>query len=295
MHQLGQLLTGSLCFMIFVLNSLLLGGIIYFFIPFKFFGPTEKVKNWATRTMVSIAEIWIGINTWFISAIHDIEWKISGLESLSYDKSYLVIANHRSWVDIPVLQKTLNKKIPFLRFFLKRPLIYIPILGGAWWALDFPFLKRHSPKYLSKHPEKRGEDFQTIRRTCESFKGKPISILNFLEGTRFTPKKHDAQKPPYSHLLKPKLGGLAFVLDAMGEQFDSLIDVTIYYPSVSPDLWSLLSGSVKEIVVQIQTWPIPSELSKGNYFEDEKSRKKLHAWIRLIWESKDRRLGALFN
>jgi 1-acyl-sn-glycerol-3-phosphate acyltransferase len=58
--------------------------------------------------------------------------------------------------------------------------------------------------------------------------------MNFLEGTRFTPAKHAKQQSPYRHLLKPKAGGIALALNAMGDKFRAILDVTIVYPDGAP-------------------------------------------------------------
>jgi 1-acyl-sn-glycerol-3-phosphate acyltransferase len=159
----------------------------------------------------------------------------------------LVVANHQSWVDILVLQKVLNRKVPFLKFFLKKDLIYVPVIGLCWWALDFPFMQRYSAAFLARHPHLKGKDVSTTRKACEKFRYKPVSVMNFLEGTRFTPEKHDKQQSPFSNLLKPKAGGISFVLNAMGEHLHKLLDVTIYYPKGAPSFWDYISGNVHNI------------------------------------------------
>jgi 1-acyl-sn-glycerol-3-phosphate acyltransferase len=166
-----------------------------------------------------------------------------GFEALRDDGHYLVLANHQSWVDIVVLQTVLNRRIPFLRFFLKSELIWVPFLGLAWWALDFPFMKRYSRRTLARNPELAGKDIEATRRACEKFKGMPVSVMNFVEGTRFTAAKHGRQSPPYRHLLKPKAGGVAFVMDAMGSALHSVVDATIAYPAGIPTMLDLLSGA----------------------------------------------------
>jgi 1-acyl-sn-glycerol-3-phosphate acyltransferase len=123
---------------------------------------------------------------------------------------YLVLSNHQSWVDILILQKVFNRRIPFMRFFLKQQLIWVPMLGLAWWALDFPFMQRHTKSQLQKRPELAGQDIAATRKACEKFLGKPVSIMIFPEGTRFTPAKHAQQQSPFQHLLKPKSGGMAY-------------------------------------------------------------------------------------
>ncbi len=181
--------------------------------------PVKSLRDFFSRVMVGIAENFISCNNWFLDTFYRIHWDVRGLEGLRMDRNYLVSANHQSWVDIVVLQKVLNRRIPFGRFFIKQELIYVPLLGLAWQALDVPRLKRYSKEsFPDKHPEKkRGEDLATTRRMCETLRGKPIAILNFLEGTRFTAAKHAKQNSPYKNLLKPKTGWLAFVIEAMGE------------------------------------------------------------------------------
>ena len=137
--------------------------------------------------MTALAEGWIGTNNAMFRLMGSLPLDTRGLEGLSTREWYLVVSNHRSWVDILVLQAVFNRRIPFLKFFLKQQLIWVPFLGLAWWALDFPFMRRHSPEYLEKHPEQRGKDLDVTRRACEKFRLIPTSVMNFVEGTRFTP------------------------------------------------------------------------------------------------------------
>jgi hypothetical protein len=135
---------------------------------------------------------------------------------LRTDTSYLVISNHQSWVDIPALIQALNRRTPFFKFFLKKELIWVPFLGLAWWALDYPFMKRYSKAFLAKHPELAGQDLKITKEACELFKRQPVTVVNYLEGTRFNETKRKQQGSPFKRLLKPKAGGVAFVLAAMG-------------------------------------------------------------------------------
>lgn len=241
--------------------------------------------------MIIMGERWIAVNDWNIRNLHRIQWEITGRENLDYNCPYLVVANHQSWVDIVVLQHVFNCRIPFMRFFLKIELFYVPIFGLVWWALDFPFMRRYSAEYLKKRPEKRGQDLVTTKIMVQRFRGRPVSILNFLEGTRFTPQKHAKQNSPYRHLLTPKVGGVAFVLQAMGEQFKELLDVTIQYPEGAPNLWQLLCGRCHKIVVNVRRLPIPDWTTEGNYIEDVVHRERMQAWVREIWAEKDKFLS----
>ena len=286
-------LKGALASVIVIVNTLFWAILIYVFALLKFLIPLPGFRLWCRRVMVAIAENWIAINSLEARAFHDIKWDIQGTENLSYDRSYLVCANHQSWVDIVVLQTVLNRRIPFLRFFLKRELAYVPLLGLAWWALDFPFMRRYSKEFLAKNPHMRGKDLETTKQACERFRGMNISILNFLEGTRLTRAKHEKSRSPFRNLLPPKTGGIAFVLQTMGQQFDALLDVTLFYPEGSPTFWDLLSGRMNEVVVRIRRIEIPQAFLEGNYLEQDDFRESMQAWVRDLWTSKDQLLDTL--
>jgi hypothetical protein len=98
---------------------------------------------------------------------------------------------------------------------------------------------------------------------------------------------------PFRHLLRPKVGGIAFVLESMGEQFHSLLDVTIFYPQGPVNMWGFLSGKLPAIEVEIHEIPIPEQLLGGSYLNDLVYREKMQTWIQQLWEQKDRRLSEL--
>jgi 1-acyl-sn-glycerol-3-phosphate acyltransferase len=221
------------------------------------------------------------------------QWDVEGLDDLDRRSWYLVSCNHQSWVDILVLQHLLNRRIPLLKFFIKRQLIWVPVMGLAWWALEFPFMRRHSEEYLRRHPEMRGKDQETTRRACARFSLIPTSVMSFLEGTRFTPAKHRRQGSPYRHLLKPKAGGLALALNAMGEKFRSILDVTIVYPGGPPTFWQFLCGRVDRIVVRAQSLPVPRELAAGDYAGDPAVREAFQQWVHALWRDKDALIDSL--
>ena len=117
--------------------------------------------------------------------------------------------------------------------------------------------------------------------------------MNFLEGTRLTAAKHSAQRSPYKNLLKPKIGGLSMALATMGEQFDSLLDVTILYPHGVPTFWDILSGRVREIRVRVREIAIPRDLIDGDYERDAAFRARVQAWVHAMWQEKDQLLEEL--
>lgn len=222
------------------------------------------------------------------------QWGVQGIEQLDKSQWYLVIANHQSWADIFILQYLLNRKIPMLKFFLKQQLMCVPVLGLCWWALDFPFMKRYSKDYLAKYPHKRGADFESTRRACHKFKLAPVVVFNFIEGTRFTPTKHKAQESPYQWLLKPRAGGVAFVIGAMGDKLDTLLDVTIAYPDhKQPNFLDLMCGRVDRLQVRVQKKFIPEQLLNRDYSEDKVFRGEFQHWITQLWLEKDALINQL--
>jgi len=194
-----------------------------------------------------------------------------------------------------VLQHLLNRRIPLLKFFIKQQLIWVPVMGLAWWALDFPFMRRHTEDFLKKHPEMRGKDQETTRRACAKFALIPTSVMNFLEGTRFTPAKHAKQNSPYKHLLKPKAGGMALALNAMGDKFQSILDVTIVYPDGAPTFRQFLRGDLQRVIVRVHNLPIPAHLLSGDYTQDAAFREAFSQWVQQLWRDKDAQISELLN
>lgn len=286
-RAIRKIVVGALSLLLLLLNTLSCFTAILPFALLKALVPFSSVRSFATRTVVLFGQCWISVNAWFLAALGLLRLRIEGEVPRNLETSYLVWANHQSWVDIMVLQNALNRQIPFLRFFIKSELFWVPLMGVAWWALDFPFMKRYTKEEIAKDPRKKGVDLKTTREACEKFRGLNVSILNFLEGTRFTPEKRDALRSPYRHLLPPKAGGIGYVLGAMGSQFHSLIDVTIYYPKGPRSFMSLLSGGVGEVRLHIESVPIPPSLLRRSEDGEEADRREVQEWIRVRWTMKD--------
>lgn len=259
--------------------------------------PLPGLRRACNGVLTAIAESWIGVNNWCWDRFTPTRLDVLGLEpgQLQRDGHYLVLANHQSWVDILVLQKVFNRRAPLLRFFLKRQLFWVPLLGLAWWALDFPFMGRYTPRQVARNPELAGRDIAATRRACEKFRIIPVSIMNFVEGTRFTAAKHDAQHSPYRHLLKPKSGGVAFVLDAMGPGLQAILDVSIAYPQGRPAMLDLLAGRIDRIRVRVRMRPLPGHLADGDYQNDREFRVRFQKWMNGLWEHKDADLAQLLG
>lgn len=278
---------------IVALSTLLCVVAIYAVAFLRFICPVEDVRRVLSRALPAVPECWISVNNGLMRLMHRISWDITGLEGLRRDRWYLICCNHQSAVDIAVLQRVFRRKISFIRFFIKQELFWMPLLGLAWWALDYPFVKRYSKDFLDRHPEMRGKDLDATRRACMRLRQAPTAILNFVEGTRFTPSKHASQNSPYRHLLRPKAGGMALAIASMGDSFSSLLDVTIAYPDGVPGLWDLFSGKLKRVRVHVEQRGIPAEFQGGDYANDALFRERFHEWIQRIWREKDERIAAM--
>ncbi|WHI51886.1 acyltransferase [Microbulbifer sp. MLAF003] len=280
-------------------STLLAIGTIVCFIPILFFVvlrlilPFAALRKFFAIIFISCAEAWLTLNKGWMKLTQKTQWDVQGDESLDKDGWYLVTSNHQSWVDIFVLQSIFNRKIPFLKFFIKQELIKVPVMGVCWWALDFPFMKRYNKEFLKKHPEMRGKDLEATKKACERFKLTPTSIMNFLEGTRFTQDKHDRQGSPFAHLLKPKSGGIAFAMQSMGKQLNRLLNVTIVYPDGIPSFADFLGGKVKRVIVRVEQIRIPERFFLADYVNDQVFRAEFNQWVYELWREKDMLIGKL--
>jgi 1-acyl-sn-glycerol-3-phosphate acyltransferase len=240
-----------------------------------------------TRASSWLIERWIECIIFAIRLTMKTEWDIQGVEQLSRNQWYFISSNHQFWTDLPALLIVFHNHVPSLKIFAKREILWIPIVGIGCWAIDFPFMKRYSQSYLKQHPEKRGEDLKITRKACERYKDTPVSILNFTEGTRFRPEKHRRQNSPYRHLLRPKAGGFAYALHAMGGRIKTLLDVTIVYPKEPGGLWQFLCGAVSQVIVRVEKSQISEEYLKGDYLNDSSFRTNFQNWVNECWQRKD--------
>lgn len=289
-----HLLTGILTSALVLINTLVCMIPLMVFALLKLLIPIALFKVFCFEAVRSIAATWISLNILIFRYLTPTYWDIRGQQALNRQESLLVISNHQTWVDIPALMVAIHGKAPFFTFFLKRELIWVPLLGLAWWALEYPFMRRHSKAQLEKNPQLRGQDLDITRKACDRLNGRPVSLVNYLEGTRFTPEKHQQQQSPYQYLLKPKSGGVAFTLNAMNNQLAHYLDITlVYLGEQPPTFWNLLSGKVERVIIDIQKQPIPIAMMQGDYQQDPVFRANFQAWINQLWQAKDQRIKRL--
>ena len=272
-------------------NTLFWGAAVTLLGLVKLITPTRELRRRVRLALSEMGDRWAAGNNRIFDSTLTTKWEISGTGELRPEDHYLIVSNHVSWTDIFVLFRAFHRRVAFPRFFMKQELMWFPIVGQACWAMDFPFMRRYTPEFLEKHPEKRGKDLETTKITCRRYRRIPLAILNFLEGTRYTKAKHAQQQSPYRHLLRPRVGGVAFVLASLAEQLDGFVDTTIAYPRAEVTLWDFLSNRIDRIVVDVRLLPIPDEFRTDAIAERGPARDHFRTWIETIWREKDTRLA----
>ena len=251
--------------------------------------PNGKARIGIGSLMDRIIDGWVASNRLLVWALRlsVIDARFGDAGGLRRDGWYLVVSNHQSWVDIIVLQNTLLGRIPPLKFFTKRELIWVPLVGVAMWFLGFPYVRRYGRERLAQNPELAEHDRNATLKASQGFAERPTSVLSFLEGTRFTEAKHAAQSSPYRHLLRPKAGGLSYVATALGGRAPSLVDMTIHYHGGVPGFWDFLCGRCRRIDVTVDTLAVPEPLTHTG----SDRREVLNRWVDGLWQAKDRRVA----
>ena len=286
-------LHGAVIVVLLIINTVFWAVPIYALILIKVLLPKSALRDAVSRAVAWLAQRWAMTNTLLVHVCMRVQWDIRLDAEVKPDGQYLVASNHQTWNDIFVLMAVFGRRAPFFKFFIKQELIWVPILGLAWWGLDYPFMKRYSKEQIAKNPALKGKDLETTRNACEAFKNQPALVLNFLEGTRFTQAKHDQQQSPYRHLLKPKAGGFAFTVSALGERLNSLLDVTIVYPGGAVGFWDFACGRMRRVIVEVTPLKVPPEMYGGDYENDPQYRAHFQEWIAGLWSQKDQRISQL--
>ncbi len=282
-------LRGVIVGLLLFLNLLFWVFLLYIFAIPMYLSPKKSAwRRWWRHKILAFPYSWQTCHCLLLMITTPVDWQITGTDNLKRKDWYLLISNHVSWLDIIVLFRTFWRKIPFLKFFMKRELIWqFPFGAQACAILDFPFMTRYSKEFLRKNPHLKGKDIETTRLACDKFASTPTSVINFVEGGRFTEAKHQRQNSPYKHLLKPKAGGIAFTLNAMNHSLHKLLNITIVYPHKDISLWQFLCGKVKKITVNVEQIPI-TEQWYGDYENDREFRAVFQNKINELWQAKDK-------
>ena len=113
---------GCLSLTLYVLNTVYWCLLLFIVAAAKAMIPLESWRRECSRTLNVIAENWVWVNTLNQKLTSNTRWVVEGIENLERSQWYLVLANHQSWVDILVMQRVFYRKIPLLKFFLKKEL-----------------------------------------------------------------------------------------------------------------------------------------------------------------------------
>lgn len=285
-------LRGCLALLLYTVNTVFWTSLLFLVAIPKLAIPVRACQRVFARLSVALASCWICVNNFNLRLVNRVRWEFQGLAGLKKDAWYLLVANHQSWMDILVLQKAMLGRVPFLRFFIKKSLIWMPLLGQAWWVMDFPFLARHSKEQLKKNPSLAKQDLRAISKACEKFKMLPTTVMVFAEGSRVTAAKRALQESPYAHLLKPKVGGIARTLKAMGGQLDAVLNVTVAYPQGVKGFWEFICLKHQTVRVRVEnislgSLPFLQGAGKGG------ANAQVQEWLNGLWKDKDRLLGEM--
>lgn len=143
---------------------------------------------------------------WWADAVTSLNpyWdiKVSGLENIDRNKTYVIVANHQSLADIVILYKT---KMQF-KWVAKESLFSVPFVG---WSLS-----------LAKHIKLTRGDFssiKTIYRQAATWLRGGMSVLFFPEGTRsLTNKIGNFQNGAFKLAIKERVPVLPIAISGTG-------------------------------------------------------------------------------
>jgi len=281
-------LRAIICIILHFIIAVVLGVVIYLIAALKYVIP---IKSWHIKCghiLNYIPVLWTDLNDLVMRLFTQLDIVLIGAENLQKKKWYLMTANHKSWSDVLILYRAFNHRIPVLKFFMKSQLLWIPVIGLGCWLIGYPFMKRYTKEQLAKKPELKGKDLITTRKLCERFKKEniPMTIISFAEGTRYTSEKAARQQTPFKNLLKPRAGGLAYTLMAMGDSLQEFLNVTIVYPTGRYKCWDYMCGRINKVIIKIETYPLTSQ-TIGDYDNSAEDRARFQSWLNDLWQKKD--------
>jgi 1-acyl-sn-glycerol-3-phosphate acyltransferase len=138
------------------------------------FNPYSKFNNSVTRAWARVIVFVLGTKL-----------IIEGSENIKKDKSYVVVANHQSQIDIPILIVAVRTN---LRIIAKKELFKIPFLGWGMKAVGMLEIDRSNHK----------QSIETLKKAENIVKEHRLSVLVFPEGTRSPDGQiHPFKKGPF--------------------------------------------------------------------------------------------------
>src|SRR3989338_1333815 len=282
------ILKGLLSLLLYLVNLIVTATAVLFFAAVYFLIPLRSGRRMMQEHVLQkMPMIYAQTNAWIMMISTKNHWDVLGTGELDPNRWYVMMSNHRSWIDILVLKKVFVHHIPPLKFFMKKELLWqLPLAGLACYVLHYPFMSRHSHAEIRKNPKLKGKDLETTKKACQRLREFPVTLINFLEVTRFTEAKKERQQSPFLHLLKPHTGGIATTIQELHDILAGIVNVTIAYPGKTPSVWEFVCGRFDRVVVRYEVLPITSNLI-GDYYNDREFRANMQQWLNEIWLQKD--------
>ena len=221
----------------------------------------------------AIYRLAVTFDDWWLKRVSGAAWQDPGL-ALDRDRACIVVANHRSWADVFLIQSALARRGPVVKFLCKRELAWIPVLGLIFVAFDFPVVRRRASGAMAE-AERRAADRRRVHDACRTLRSRPAAMLSFVEGTRFTPAKHTRSRSPYRALLPPRAGGFEAIARALAPTDAPVVDMTLVYPGRC-DFWAFLGGAAGDISVHAECLTMREVLDAGP-----------RDWLEARWRGKD--------
>ncbi len=200
------------------------------------------------------ADAWWRLFALLTRVLHGIRVEASG-DPLPAAGSVLVIANHQQMTDICFLAllAVQNRAAGDLKWFVKRKVRYVPLLGWGMAFLDNLFVERS----WSRDRGSIEATFARLRRD-----GSRVWVVLFAEGTRATVAKiasserHWRRKgrEPASHVLPPHTRGFVATLTGLEGRLHAVCDLTIAYESGVPSLWQFILGCAPSARVHVRVF-----------------------------------------
>ncbi len=219
-------------------------------------------------------------------------WHLKGLEGLDYQHSYLVteqppeLGRHHG---VAIRAQSTDSPAEVL------PQAGIDLGAGDWSGVVGVGLSVHEALHqglLGEAPEKKGKDLETTRKTCAKFRANPVGIFNLPKALGLRRANMPSRSRRFATLLKPKAGGIAFVLDAMGEQLKSLVNVTIHYPGGRPGYGTCSAARCRTWWCSLKRCRFQPSSSAGIMSRMRSIGWRSRGWINQLWENQGCVAGA---
>ncbi len=228
--------------------------------------PTRQVRERCLGLVEIIYRLAVSADSFWMQHIIGIKLQVNG--NIGNHPAPIVICNHQSWFDIPVLQEVITGAGPIIKFLVKRELIWVPVIGWICLILDFPRLNRGVGRNA------RQSDYSLIASASGRLGFEHGALLLFPEGTRFSEDKKIRQGSPYEYLLQPRSGGLK-IIKKSAPPTTPIIDLTIIYENGESNFWQCLHGATSTITISVDKFVL------GNIDDP-------HSWLVSRWGIKDR-------